>query len=152
MAGFELPDPQELYIGGEELDVDVYSDRISASWTAKVDYPGFIEACLQTPSIHPGSDALIETDEDSMKTSLGQGMEEIQGEPQYVTVYGSDYSLSWERIGSNSNRGRTFGEVGMVLEPSASRHLLEFFESTTGEEPSEDDVRKILELGNDVDS
>jgi hypothetical protein len=149
MSGFELPEPEGVSIEDLKVNLEVYNDRISATWRTDIDYGSFIETAYALQGISDDSETLLESKSGSRKGPMYSILEEGQrDEAGYVTIYGSDYSVSWER--EKSHLGTVFGEVGMVLEPSETEALIDFVEDTADVDVSEENRANLRDIAENV--
>lgn len=138
MPEFELPDPESLTVGDLRIEVDIYSDRISAEWDAGITYAEFIEATEELSETADEVEVFLETGEDGQKVSLQEALDSRHSlSPEFAAAYGPRYSLRWEA--ESDIHGIRGSSAGAAVEPHDLKTLLDVIRLTTDQEvPIED--------------
>jgi hypothetical protein len=138
MPDFELPDPESLTVGDLRIEVDVYSDRISAEWDAGIAYAEFVEATEELSETVDEVEVFFETSEGGQNVSLQEALASRHSlSPEFAAAYGPGYSLRWEA--ESDVHGIRGSSAGAAVKPHDLKTLLDVIRLTTDEEvPSED--------------
>lgn len=145
MSTFEMP---ETWQAGDELQgltVESYPDRNSVYWHSQTNYRE--TARLFSELVSSDSDALLEAQNGGGKGSFEYILSKDPVRPEFLVVYGSNYSLSWEVTDSSSF------EIGVASREPVPDVVAELFRRSTGTEldpESQDEISELL-TGN-VDS